>query len=354
MVNPDPLYMNRVAADVSPRTLKVFSADSRRRLRFVVQMLSQIGAQAIHHPIIGARGIAPRAERCSALLFIAREHGLQDAAASQANNKNHAVRRCAFTLTELLVVCAVIGILASLITTSIMSARAKARRVQCLANLHQHGIALNVFLADHHEYPLFNSMHVEYQDNHIDWRGTLFPEQAYQGGVFRGFPKVFDCPAAAWPTIRPAAPAPRWASYGYNAWGLGGTISQPVLGIGGTGPVPAISGRFMVFDNPPPVRELDVVNPSEMLAIGDGFRGWKGTIADLTPVLGRAPDAWEVDPGSARRSHRRHSGRANVLFCDGHVDSLKLQFLFQDETDQALRIWNRDNQPHRERLNSLK
>src|SRR5438132_12330999 len=126
--------------------------------------------------------VALRAERCSAVRFLVREHGSEAAEACQANNKNHTARCCAFTLTELLVVFGVLGILASLITASMMSAKAKARQVQCLANLHQHGLALNVFLGDHHEYPLLNSMHVEYPDNHIDWRGTLFPEQAYQGG----------------------------------------------------------------------------------------------------------------------------------------------------------------------------
>src|SRR2546430_7317496 len=170
MINP-ALCINHVAADVSPRTLKIFSADSRRRLRLVVPMLSPNGVRAHHGPII------------------VRGRGFGAVKAVRADDADHPPRRRAFTLIELLVVCGVLGILASLIAASLMSAKAKARQAQCLANLHQHGLALNVFLADHHEYPLFNSMHVkqEYPDNHIDWRVTLFPEQAYQGGVFRGF-----------------------------------------------------------------------------------------------------------------------------------------------------------------------
>ena len=46
----------------------------------------------------------------------------------------------------------------------------------------------------------------------------------------------------------------------------------------------------------------------------------------------------------------RHQGKANVLFCDGHVESPKLQFVFEDSSDAALVRWNRDNQPHRELL----
>jgi prepilin-type processing-associated H-X9-DG protein len=42
--------------------------------------------------------------------------------------------------------------------------------------------------------------------------------------------------------------------------------------------------------------------------------------------------------------------KANVVFCDGHVESPTLQFLFADTSDDALSRWNRDHQPHRERL----
>jgi prepilin-type processing-associated H-X9-DG protein len=44
------------------------------------------------------------------------------------------------------------------------------------------------------------------------------------------------------------------------------------------------------------------------------------------------------------------AGKANVVFCDGHVESPTLKFLFADTSDDALRRWNRDHQPHRDRL----
>jgi prepilin-type processing-associated H-X9-DG protein len=44
------------------------------------------------------------------------------------------------------------------------------------------------------------------------------------------------------------------------------------------------------------------------------------------------------------------AGKANAVFCDGHVESPTLKFLFADTSDAALRRWNRDHQPHRERL----
>jgi prepilin-type processing-associated H-X9-DG protein len=44
----------------------------------------------------------------------------------------------------------------------------------------------------------------------------------------------------------------------------------------------------------------------------------------------------------------RHGGKANVLFCDGHVESPGLQTLFEDTSDAALSRWNRDHLPHRD------
>ena len=46
----------------------------------------------------------------------------------------------------------------------------------------------------------------------------------------------------------------------------------------------------------------------------------------------------------------RHQGKANVVFCDGHVESPTLKFLFEDTSDDALSRWNRDHLPHREKL----
>ncbi len=44
---------------------------------------------------------------------------------------------------------------------------------------------------------------------------------------------------------------------------------------------------------------------------------------------------------------RRHNFRFNVLFCDGHVETLKKENLFSLRPDVLAR-WNNDNQPHPE------
>ena len=152
---------------------------------------------------------------------------------------------------------------------------------------------------------------------------------------------VWKCPAANKPSDLP--PDKGYLSYGYNSYGMRVKSDTNSLGLGGhyfwtESRVPA-----------PPVSESEVVNPSEMIAIGDNFYGGNGVIQDGGFNMGRV-NYLQNDPESTKRSYARHQSKVNVIFCDGHVESPALQFLFADTSDAALSRWNRDHQPHRERL----
>jgi len=69
-------------------------------------------------------------------------------------------KNSAFTLTELLFVIAIIGILAALLLTAISQAKARAQRIQCVNNLRQLGLALNGFVQENHVYPLYVNVDV--------------------------------------------------------------------------------------------------------------------------------------------------------------------------------------------------
>jgi prepilin-type processing-associated H-X9-DG protein/prepilin-type N-terminal cleavage/methylation domain-containing protein len=217
-----------------------------------------------------------------------------------------------FTLVELLVVIGIIAVLIAMLLPALSKARQQAVLIKCASNLREIGQGMTMFVND-------NKFHWIKNSNGVNrWPYELIDKKYLPKGYSNvANTNVFLCPADTAPPT--SSTAQRWeygGSYGYN-----GDLNSYAPGSSSANP--SFRGKSLTV----------VKVPTEMVAFWDS----------LQPLVAAGTVGWVFDRSnwSTRRPDPlRHGGRANILFVDGHVQTVRPQdiperWVRYDHTDPA-------------------
>ena len=195
----------------------------------------------------------------------------------------------AFTLVELLTVIAVIGILAALLLPALAQGKARARRIECVNNLKQTGLAFHVFENDHNgrlptQVSTNDSGSLEFVVAGFEAHGPFY----FSSEHFRplagtlGTPKLLACPSDS----------ERWAATNFNQftnWNLSYLVGLP----------------------------SSADNPGAIFAADRNFPAAR-CCPPLGPTIGHTTNYF--DPLHGGWGTGLHERKGDVLFADGHVE----------------------------------
>ncbi|MBV9852135.1 MAG: prepilin-type N-terminal cleavage/methylation domain-containing protein [Armatimonadetes bacterium] len=237
------------------------------------------------------------------------------------------LRRSGFTLVELLVVIAIMAVLAGILFPVFIGIRKKAWQAACASNLRQIGGALQMYEQDYDETTPnqvydrslavngLGQTHYQGRPVYAGWSGT----PAHQLDPYLKVSRVWICPAKRLGGDDPSLTGA--LSYVFNYLGVFSDDSTDTVVNG----VRVGGGRALA----------SIQSPAHTVAVADGGAAISAPTRTESGVCGWWLDSWwrqnsfpnvAADGGSNCRfqtQRGKHGETANVLFADGHVESLR-------------------------------
>lgn len=218
---------------------------------------------------------------------------------------------CAFTLIEVLVVIAIIGILAALLLPALSSAKSRAQRTACLNNLKQVAVGVHLYVDDNHDVlpdagtlgggPITTNhwgiVYKELVKSYVGLHGTSSPAD-----------KVFACPADTFyydfPSLAyESQPNHDQIDSDYSSYGFNSANASPF------GPHPGIAGW----------KQSAVVRPEKTLLVAE--------------ISGYFPWSWHQPLKLPPGKYGVNDAKCTTSFVDGHVDYIK--FFWDTNLDET-------------------
>jgi prepilin-type N-terminal cleavage/methylation domain-containing protein len=219
--------------------------------------------------------------------------------------KQRSHRRDAFTLIEVLVVVAIIALLVAVLLPSLARARSSARGAVCASNLHQFGIAIGMYMSEHHGYIPRGGKH-----SSLHWVMLV----ARQVGDKRSYKHVNQVPVGRMPI--------------YSCPERSKTLSSPFMDYVINSMDPQGSNNEITN----PTRPDDWVTPGRVLLLGDAAleTGTDAEGANLDPDFNEAlmsarlnhPAAMTVPDDLSGFDAKKHSSIDKMdFYADWHMPS---------------------------------